>query len=379
MSLLKAAHIGLNAHLLSGRPGYRRAGIHHYIAGLIDHLPASPEWRFTVFTRATLNGAAVRRRATRWPTERPMARIVWEQLAWPLAALGGRIDLLHSLAFVTPLLAPCPTVVTVFDLSFMHYPQQFPPTQRLYLTSQTRRSVQNATRVVAISESGRADLNRLLGVPLPKIDVVPPGVDGRFRPREAETIAAFRRRAGLDAPFILHVGTLQPRKNLPLLIDAFAQLVEQPDTPADIQLVLVGGKGWLYDEIFARVKERRVEDRVRFTGYVADTDLPLWYNAADMVVFPSLYEGFGLPVAQAMASGTPVVAADVAAIPEAAGEAALLFDPLDSAALANRMANVLADAALAATLRQRGLRRAQAFSWNESARRLVEVYRRALA
>lgn len=374
---VRRQRVGINAHLLSGEAGYRRAGIHHYIAQVLRYLPWEEEGPdYTVFTRHT--GDFLRRPGLtvvhgRWPTERRLVRIAWEQVRWPLLAARQNVDLLHSMAFVTPLWSPCPTMVTVYDLSFVHFPDRFPALQRLYLTGQTRRSCRRARRVITISESSRQDVHRFFQVPLPRIDVVKPGVDKVYRPLSKAKVEAFCQREGLRQPFVLHVGTLQPRKNIPVLIEAFAK-VGQPD----LTLVLVGGKGWLFDEIFGRVEALGLQDRVRFTGYVPDDDLPLWYNAATLLVFPSVYEGFGMPVVEAMACGTPVVAANTSSVPEATGEAALLFEPQDVAGLADRIAAVLNNSNLSAKMQEQGLRQAQRFSWEQAGRETAAVYRRAL-
>ncbi|MGH2536248.1 MAG: glycosyltransferase family 4 protein, partial [Candidatus Promineifilaceae bacterium] len=346
--------IGINAHLLSAAAGYRRAGIHRYSAELINHLPAGPdEPAYTVFTNAPAELAGrpgIQTVAAPWPTAGPLGRILWEQLVWPPVAVAGRLDLLHSLSFATPLLRPCPAVATVYDLSFVLYPELYPPLQRWYLRSQTRRSCRSARRVVAISEAGRRDVARLFGVAPARIDVVPPGVDAHFGPRPAAEVEAFRQRQGLPAEVILHVGTLQPRKNLALLAEAVAQLGRP-----DVALVFVGGKGWHYEPLFERVRALGLEGQARFTGYVADSDLALWYNAASVLALPSVYEGFGLPLIQAMACGTPLVAANSSSLPEVVGPAGLLFDPQDSQALARCLAAVLDEPELAAALRAAGL------------------------
>jgi glycosyltransferase involved in cell wall biosynthesis len=371
---LSSPRIGINAHLLSGEAGYRRAGIHQYIAQVLRHLPPDGG-DYVIFTRHTEEwleqvGTVLR---SRWPTENRLARIAWEQVAWPWLAARNQIDLLHSMAFVTPWLSRRPAVVTVFDLSFMHFPEAFPAAQRWYLTSQTARSVRRARRVIAISESGRQDVHRFFDVPLTRIDVVYPGVDAVYRPLPPEEIAAFRQRQDLADRFVLHVGTLQPRKNILALIDAFAQAASP-----DVMLVLVGGKGWLFEEIFSRVQALGLQDRVRFTGYVPDEDLPLWYNAASVLAFPSLYEGFGMPVVEAMACGTPVVTADSSSLPEAVGEAGLLFDPQNVAELADRLTAVLHNPDLAATMRAKGLIQAQQFNWEKAGRETAAVYRKAM-
>ena len=365
--------IAINAHLLSGEAGYRRAGIHHYIAQVLTHLPQTADTEYTIFTRC---GDDLPERAdfvlhgSKWPTESRSVRILWEQLVWPWQS--RQLDLMHSMAFVTPFAAPCPTVVTVYDLSFLHFPERFPKLQRWYLTSQTRRSCRTAQRVITISESSRQDVHQFFGVPLSQIDVVVPGVNGRYHPIPPEQITAFRQKHNLPERFILHVGTLQPRKNIPTLLEALAKLDK------NIHLVLAGGKGWLYDEIFAQIKALSLVDRVIFPGYVADEDLPSWYNAAALFAFPSVYEGFGMPVVEAMACGTPVVASDASSIPEAVGDAGLLFNPQDADELADRMTSVLNDSALSATMRANGLQHARKFSWEDAGRETAVIYHQLL-
>jgi len=370
-------NIGINAHLLSGEAGYRRAGIHQYIYQVLRHLPPADGRAYTVYTRHTAgwdDRPDWRIRSSRLPTERPPARIAWEQLVWPLRARLDRLDLTHGMGFAMPRLATCPAVVTLYDLSFVHYPNAFPPPQRRYLHAATAHACRHARRLIAISESGRDDIQRVYGVPSERIDVVTPGVGDTFRPLPPDEVAAFRRRRGLPDRFLLHVGTLQPRKNVPLLLDALARLGR-----ADAPLVLVGGKGWLYDAIFRRVEELGLGDRVRFAGYVDDDELPLWYNAAAALVFPSLYEGFGLPIVEALACGTPVVAARASSLPEAGGAAALYFDPSDADELAARLAEALDDDALIAHLRDAGPAQARRFSWARAGQETAAVYDRALA
>jgi glycosyltransferase involved in cell wall biosynthesis len=369
--------IGINAHLLSPAPGYRRAGIHQYIAQVLHNLPLiGGDCSYHIYTRATdlldkRDGFHIA--SSNWPTEQRLIRILWEQTALPAEAARDKIDLLHSMAFVTPLLGHIPSVVTVYDLSFVHYPEAFPVLQRFYLQSQTGRSVRNARRVIAISEAGRQDVHKFFSVPLGKIDVVLPGVEPDYQPLTATKIDEFRERYGLTRPFLLHVGTLQPRKNIPVLLEAISQIDDD-----DFDLVLAGAKGWLYDEIFTQVKDLGLSNRVRFTGYVRDQDLPFWYNAARALVFPSLYEGFGMPVIEAMACGTPVVAARSSSIPEAGGEAALYFDPHDVGALAQQLTEVIHKDSLVERMRYEGLAQAKRFSWQRAGVETAQVYIKAL-
>ena len=308
-----------------------------------------------------------------WPTERRLTRILWEQSAWPALIARADFNLLHSMAFVTPILSSLPSVVTVYDLSFLHFPERFPTLQRNYLQSQTRRSVRQAQRVITISEASRQDLHRFYGAPLEKIDVVVPGIDAGYRTLAAEEVKAFREQHGVQRPFVLHVGTLQPRKNIPVLLRAVAGLGRD-----DLDLVLVGAKGWYYDEIFVEVERLGLSGRVHFPGYVRDEALPFWYNAAAALVFPSVYEGFGMPILEAMACGTPVIAAFSSSIPEAGGEAARYYEPDDDSALAEHLGEVLEDGELAARMSARGRQHASHFSWARAGMETATVYIRVL-
>lgn len=370
--------VALNAHLLAGPASYRSAGIHHYIANLLPHLPAAdPNLRYTVLVgegQPNLPGATIRRSA--WPTARPLARIAWEQLAQPLALQRCHPDLLHSLAFVSPVLAVCPTVVTVYDLSFRLMPERFRqrPAQRLYLSILTAHSCRRAQRVIAISESTKADVVRLLNISADKVDVACPGVDPTFRPWPPADIEAFRIRQGLPEKFILYLGTLEPRKNLASLIHAFQSL--RARAPAsNLKLILAGAKGWLYHNLFRLVQELNLSDSVFFPGYIPAEALVGWYNAAAVFAYPSSYEGFGMPVLEALACGRPVVTSNVSSLPEAGGEVALSVSPTDREALTQALAQALATSP---EQRRRGPAYAARFTWAATAAHTVASYRRAL-
>lgn len=369
-------HVAINAHLLSGDPSYRSAGVHQYIYHLLTHLPQA-RCRVTAFVGPRSAGfppvlQAVR---TRWPTQRPVARILWEQLAQGRALRVVEADLAHGPVFVGPLVAPCPVVVTVHDLSFLRYPHLFRPANPFYLRLFTRLSVRRAQRVIAVSAHTAEETVRLLGVAREKIRVVYHGVDPIFRPLAAEEVAAFRARRGLPDRFILFVGTLEPRKNLVRLIEAFAR----SGVDAETTLVLAGARGWYDDEVFATVERLGLSSRVHFPGYVPNDELPLWYNAARAFAYPSLYEGFGLPVLEAQACGTPVLTSSVSALPEAAGDGALMVDPYDVEAIAGGLRSLLTDETLREVLRQRGLEHAARFSWPRTAAETVTVYQEAIA
>lgn len=376
------AHIGINAQLLSGAETYRSAGVSGYIRQLLTHLPAAaPDMQLTAFLPAGSLQPVDRltQAHSRLQTRKPRQRILWEQTALPGQVRQRRLDLLHGAVNVTPLLSLCPTVVTIHDLSFMRYPQAFPATQRLYLHSQVRRSARHARQVIAVSQATKDDVVALFGVPPERVTVVYNGVDAVFSPASPDTIDAFRRERGLPQRFILHLGTLEPRKNLARLVEAFARTRQQLPQVDDLKLVLAGGKGWDYDDIFAAVERLGLREQVLFTGYVPDADLPWFYRAATVFAYPSLLEGFGLPVLEAMACGTPVITSSVSSLPEVAGDAALLVDPGSVEALAAALIRVLGDAALADEMRRKGLQQAGRFSWQRTAAETASVYRAALA
>ncbi len=373
-------HISLNAHLLSGQTGYRGAGINGYIAHLLHALPdADPLFHYTVMLGHQAMIDEHRRftlRRTPFSTVHPLRRILWEQMIQPFSLWRARPDLLHALAFVSPVLSRVPSVVTVYDLSFIHYPQVLSSSRRLYLRLFTRRSCEQARRVIAISQSTARDLTDSFGIPPQKIDVAVPGVSERFCPLPPEDIARFRQENGLPDRFLFFVGTLEPRKNLSMLLRAYAQL-PAGDRQA-VHLVLAGGKGWMYDDIFRTMAELDLSDTVHLPGYLPADQLPLWYNAADAFVYPSIFEGFGLPVVEAMACGTPVLVSNVSSLPEAVGDAGRQLPPGDVSAWTEALAQVIHDAAWRDDFGERGRLWSRHFTWANTALQTVACYRKAL-
>jgi glycosyltransferase involved in cell wall biosynthesis len=370
-------HIGINAHLLSGRAGYRSAGIHGYIYHTLANLKAAApdDWRFTVMVGknnpAQFDGLNMRR--ARLNTESPLRRILWEQAAQPWGL--DQFDLYHAMAFVSPMLLTRPSVVTVYDLSFLHYPQVLSASRRLYLRLFTALSCRRARRVIAISGSTARDVAESFGIPADKIDVAVPGYDTQaFRPLPPEQVAAFRARAGLPDRFWLFLGTLEPRKNLVTLIEAYAALPKRERLP----LILAGGKGWDYHDIFAAVERYNLVSEVTFPGYLPIEDLPLWYNSAEGFIYPSVFEGFGLPVLEAMACGTPVMVSDVSSLPEVVRDAGVRLPPRDIAAWTEALRRAYQDADWRAEASRQGLTEAARYRWAETARETANSYRRAL-
>lgn len=373
-------HIGLNAHLLSLSQSYRGAGISWYIVNLLKNLAqVSPDFCYSAFlSDRAFQEPSLALYLSRLPTHHPAARILWEQFIQPMALRRAGVDLLHALAFVAPLAAPCPFVVTVYDLSFLRYPEAFRPFNRWYLRQFTVNSVKRARAVIAISESTRQDVINLLGAPPERVHTIYCGADEQFRPLPAAEVAAFRAARSLPETFVLFLGTLEPRKNVDGLIRAYGRWREQePEAPP---LIIAGGKGWYYQHIFALVQSLNLTGTVRFADYVPQNELALWYNAASLFVYPSHFEGFGLPVLEAMACGVPVITSTASSLPEVTGTAgtACLVNPADTEALAGAMRQVLADQDLRQVMSQQGLNRAAQFRWDKTARETVEVYRQAV-
>lgn len=359
----------------------QRAGIGRILRGLVGALaqidPINQYVLLTAGRAAGVTGATfpVNFRHRSIPLSDRLLAILWHRLRLPLPVnlWTGPLDLFHAPDFVLPPVYHCRTLVTIHDLSFLRYPQCADARLRAYLSRVVPRAVRRANRVLADSRSTADDLITLLGVPATRIAVVYGGIGPEFHPVTDEaTLAAVCARYGLRRPFILAVGTIEPRKNYSRLVEAVARLRQHRP---ELTLVIVGAKGWLYQELFATIERLGQGSAVIFPGYVADADLPAIYSAAAALAFPSLYEGFGFPVLEAMACGTPVVCSNVSSLPEVAGEAALQVSPEDVNALAAALSRLLGDPALRADLIARGREQAARFPWSAAATTLLQVYR----
>jgi glycosyltransferase involved in cell wall biosynthesis len=375
--------IALNAQLLSNSAGYRSAGVNRVIHHLLAELPRVPgQEEYLVYApssdlnRQLLSSSRYRRRLTRLPIERPPVRIGWEQTVLPLELLRERADLLHALGFVSPIGWRGRTVVTVYDLSFMRFPEVYNRPNRVYLNTFAPPSLRRADRVITISEDARRDVIELCGVPPERVTTILLAADDRFQPAPADEIAAFRALHGLPERFVLYLGTLQPRKNIETLVRAYAQLRnEGSDNHA---LVIAGGRGWQFDSIFNLSRELGIAAFVHLPGFVPDDEQPLWYSSATVFAFPSRYEGFGLPLLEAMACGAPVVSSSASSLPEVVGDAGMLVDPSDVEGWCSALRQLLEDEPHRAALAAAGRARAQAFSWRRMAAETVQVYREVL-
>ena len=300
-------------------------------------------------------------------------RVVYEQfglsrLAREMGAAG-----VHYPANIGTAFRRSPSVVTVHDLSFFRDPSWFVVSRAIYYRAAVGRGALNATRLIADSQATADDIMKYLGVHALKIDVIPLGVDPQFRPASADCSQAVRAKYGLPARFFLYLGTLEPRKNLPRLIEAWSRIAKE----ADIDLVIAGRNGWKFAPIHLAIRKSPASTRIHCPGFVAPDDLPGLLSAATAFVWPSLCEGFGLPVLEAMACGTPVLSSNTSSIPEVTGDAALLVDPMDVDAIARGMLRLVRDEKLHDRLRAAGPEQARPFTWERTASMTLDTYRRA--
>jgi glycosyltransferase involved in cell wall biosynthesis len=378
-------HIGINAQLLSYSQNYRNGGVSRYIRFLLNALfHHAGEHTYTIF----VNGAEVSSHfpahphlhfiSAPWPENRPAARVLWEQLTLPALIRQLHIDVLHSPVNVLPMHMPasCATVVTLHDLAFLRFPEVLTTPKRLYHRTFTIPSLRQASRIIAVSESTKQDAHTLVDIPLDHIQTVYTCIDEKFsREDDEHKIVQFRAQKGLNEGYILYLGTLEPRKNIPALLTAYQQLRQQYQRTE--KLVLAGGKGWLYDDIFAQVQQLGLETDVLFPGFVPDEEQVRWYQAASVFAYPSLYEGFGIPVAEALACGTPAVTSTVSSLPEAAADIALCVQPDDISALTDALYRSLTDQTYRAYCRGMAASVAQRFSARTMVNGTIAAYEQA--
>jgi glycosyltransferase involved in cell wall biosynthesis len=303
-----------------------------------------------------------------------------EQLNVPLDLRREGIELFHAPHYVLPPLVPCKAVVTIHDCIHLRFPQYLP--NRLayaYARSSLWIATHRASRVLTVSETSKRDILRYFRVPESKIDVIYNAIDERFGETPADDeIQRVRERYQLNDPFVLYAGNIKPHKNLERLIEAFHTL-RKSSAFESTKLLIIGDEISKYATLRRAVHRYKLHKHVRFLGFVSDKTLACLYRLAGVFVFPSLYEGFGLPPLEAMASGTPVITSNVSSLPEVVGDAALLIDPYEPDAIADAMRRVLTEPALAAGLRERGLVRVRDFSWERSVRRVRQIYDEVLA
>ncbi|HXD31083.1 MAG TPA: glycosyltransferase family 1 protein [Pyrinomonadaceae bacterium] len=369
----RVLRIAIDAHSV----GTRLAGNETYAVNLIEALAEIDQTNS--YTLYVTKREAIDRFAGRWPNfsvVRTLPHSPLVRIPVTLSALLRRnpVDVLH-VQFTAPPLAPCPVVVSIHDLSFEHLPETFKRRSRIQLRLTVRRSARNAARILVLSESVREDIIKTYKLSDDLITTIPLAAAPHFRPITNEKdLQRVRHNYGITGDYILSVGSIQPRKNLRRLIHAYSLLQEARPRVKLPTLVLVGKKAWLYGDTLRAIEQSGVGDQVLLTDYVSEVDLPALYSGALGFVYPSYFEGFGLPPLEAMQCGTPVIVGNRTSLPEVVGDAGLLVNPFDESEISAALARLIDNPDLREQLRVKGLQRAAKFSWHETARRTLAVY-----
>jgi glycosyltransferase involved in cell wall biosynthesis len=365
--------IAIDAHAVGAKLG----GNESYAVNLIEALAQIDSANH--YTIYITTAEARERFQGRWPNFKVRATLPHTPLIRIPLTLSAElrknpVDVLH-VQFTAPPFCPCPVVVSIHDLSFEHLPQTFKRRSRTQLRLTVRHSARRAARIISLSEHGRRDIIETYGITAERVSAIPLAAPAHFAPvHDNRELQRVRHNYGIDGDYILTVGSIQPRKNLARLVQAYASLRGNKSADKLPKLVLVGKSGWLYDETLRALKETGVADTVVLTGYVPQEDLPALYSGALCFVYPSYFEGFGLPPLEAMKCGAPVIVGNKTSLPEVVGDAALTVDPFDVEAIASAMQRVIESPALREELSIKGQARAETFDWRETARKTLAIY-----
>ncbi len=369
--------IAIDAHSV----GAKLAGNESYATNLIEALAQVDS--VNEYTLYVTTAEARARFSQRWPNFRVQTTFPHTPLIRIPVTLAAElrkrpVDVLH-VQFTAPPFSPCPVVVSVHDLSFEHLPQTFNRRSRTQLRLTVRHSVKRAARILTLSEHTRRDMIETYGTSPERITAIPLAAPSYFgRVKEERELQRVRHIYGIEGDYILCVSSIQPRKNLPRLVRAYESLRNKRGPGKLPKLVLVGKCAWLYDETLRSIEEGRMKDSIILTGYVPQSDLPALYSGSICFVYPSYFEGFGLPPLEAMKCGTPVIAGNRTSLPEVVGDAGILVDPFDVNAIAAAIERLVDDPDLRQQLSVKGVARSRLFDWNETARRTLNVYKQAV-
>ncbi|MFH1309180.1 MAG: glycosyltransferase family 1 protein [Candidatus Omnitrophota bacterium] len=371
--------IGINARYLQNT----RTGIARYVYSLLSNLKkVDTDNEYILFLGSSrlvsedIRNFGFRNDISKMPTTNQILKMIWQHFYVPRRVKDLKIDVFHEPMFIAPYFKKCPIVVTIHDLAYKFLPDCYTLRNRLYLDLLMKRSISMSDKIIVISEHTKKDVLSNFDVKEQKVEVIPLSVDESFSPiteRKEEKEAIVKSKYGITRNFILTVSLISPRKNLVNLIRVFAKL--KKTKMSDHQLVIVGKKGWLFKEIFKEAVACDYEKDIIFCDFVSNDDLVKLYNAAEVFVYPSLYEGFGLPLLEAMSCGCPVVASNSSSIPAVCADAAILFDPYDFSGFADAIWRVLTDISLKNCLIEKGKTRATFFSWKRTAMETANVYR----
>jgi len=365
--------IAIDAHAVGAKLG----GNESYAVNLIEALAQIDSANH--YTIYITTDEARERFQGRWPNFKVRATLPHTPLIRIPLTLSAElrknpVDVLH-VQFTAPPFCPCPVVVSIHDLSFEHLPQTFKRRSRTQLRLTVRHSARRAARIISLSEHGRRDIIETYGITAERVSAIPLAAPSHFAPvQDVRELQRVRHNYGIDGDYILSVGSIQPRKNLARLVQAYASLRGNKSADKLPKLVLVGKCGWLYDETLRALEETGVADTVVLTGYVPQEDLPALYSGSLCFVYPSYFEGFGLPPLEAMKCGAPVIVGNKTSLPEVVGDAALAVDPFDVEAIASAMKRVIESPALRDELSIKGQARAKTFDWRETARKTLAIY-----
>ena len=369
-------HIAIDAHSV----GTELGGNESYATNLIEALAEIDQTN--LYTLYVTKPAALERFANRWSNFKvkqtlPHTPLVRIPLTLSRELRRNPVDLLH-VQYTSPPFPPCPVVATIHDLAFEHLPETFNRRSWMQLRLTVRRTARRAAHIITVSEYSRDDISRTYGIPRERITVTPEAAPPNLLPVTNETeLRRIRETYGIQENYILSLCSIQPRKNLVRLIEAYSCLRGIRPRVKLPQLVLAGKRGWLDSETVRAAEQNALGKDILFTGYVPELDLAGLYSGAVCFVYPSYFEGFGLPVVEAMQCGVPVIAGNRTSLPEIVGEAGLLFDPFDTQALVGALTQVIEDAEYRAVLRAKGLDRAKQFSWRTTAQLTLDAYHRA--
>lgn len=371
-------NIAIDAHSVGAGLG----GNETYVTNLIEALAEiDRDNRYTLYVTKK---AAVERFANRWPNvslrltlpHTPLVRI---PLTLTLELRRRPVDILH-VQYTAPPFTPCPVVNTIHDLSFEHLPETFKRRSWRQMRLTIRRSAQNAAHIITDSNYSRDDILKTYGLDPECVTATPLAASSRFQPiTDYAEIERVRQRYGILGDYLLTVGSIQPRKNMPRLIRAFAALCHERNEAEIPMLVVTGKRAWLYEETLEAAENSIVKERILFTGYVPDKDLPALYSGARCFVYPSYFEGFGIPALEAMRCGTPTITGNLTCFPEIVGDAGLLVDPFDERALVDAMRELLSNNTRREQLKEKGIRRAALYDWKQTAQQTLAIYEKVFA
>ncbi len=364
----------MNVSLNTLGPSKLKAGVGNYVYQLVWMLAKidNKNQYYVIVNKDNANLFQIKKKnfhiikAPNFTTTR-ILRILWEQTGLSLLCWRHKIDILHSTGFVAPLFLPCKSVVTIHDMTFFSHPEYHEISKIRYFRALIPRSARKAAAISADSENTRREITKYLGISSGKIKTIHlAGNPSCVQVEKKEAKQLLKNKYSISSEFILFVGTIEPRKNIAGLIDSYAK------AKVAEKLVIVGKKGWMYEEIFVKIKKHKIEEKVIFTGFVPEEDLKFFYSAAELFIYPSFYEGFGLPILEAMQCGCPVITSNISSVAEIAGDAAVLIDPHKD--FSNEIKLLLADKNKQEELRQKGFKQAKKFSWEKCAGETLELY-----